>query len=444
MSVIHLTTPIPGPKSKALSERRAKVIAPGVSFLHPIFVERANNASITDVDGNTFLDFTGGIGVMNIGHARPEVTAAAHKQAQLLTHTCFQVTGYESYVAVAEALVRLSPGSFDKRVFLVSTGAEAVENAIKIARGATKRAAVVCFEHAFHGRTLLGMTLTGKATPYKAGFGPYAPEVYRLPYPYPYRGLGMELVPGEGETPDGSRLEKALKTQVRPQDVAAILLEPVLGEGGFIPAPAPFLRELRAFCDKHGIVLILDEIQSGFARTGAMFASQKLGVVPDLMTVAKSIAGGYPLAGVVGKASLMDPIAVGGLGTTYGGNPIACAAALASIEVMEKHDLPGRAEALGQRVRQRFVSMAEKVPLIGEVRGLGAMLAVELVRDRKTKEPADKETQAVVQKARERGLLLLSAGTFGNVLRFLMPLTIEDAALDEGLAVLEAVLGEVR
>jgi 4-aminobutyrate aminotransferase / (S)-3-amino-2-methylpropionate transaminase / 5-aminovalerate transaminase len=444
MSTIAISGPIPGAKSKALLERRSRVVAPGVSLLHPIFVERAHGSTVTDVDGNTFLDFTGGIGVLNIGHTHDDVAAAVAKQVRQLTHTCFQVTGYEPYVAVAEALVRLAPGDFDKRVFLVSSGAEAIENAVKIARGATKRGAVLCFEHAFHGRTLLGMTLTGKAVPYKAGFGPYAPEVYRLPYPYPYRGLGMELVPAAGDTPDGSRIEKALKTVVRPQDLAAVIIEPVLGEGGFLAAPPAFLQELRAFCDKYGIVFIADEVQTGFARTGEMFACEALGVVPDLMCVAKSIAGGMPLAAVVGKASIVDQVGVGGLGGTYAGNPVSCAAALAAIAVIESQGLVARAAALGSRLRTRLSAMAEKLPLIGEVRGVGAMVAIELVRDRKTREPADKETQAAIAWARDRGLLLLGAGTYGNVIRFLMPLTISDAELDEGLAIVEAALAAVR
>jgi len=425
MGAIRITGPIPGPKSKALAERRARAVIPGVSTAHPIFVASAAGSTITDVDGNTFLDFTGGIGVMNVGHARPEVVAAIGRAAAQLTHCAFQVAGYESYVAVAEKLVALAPGVGDKRALLVSTGAEAVENAVKIARAHTRRAGVLAFEHGFHGRTLLGMTLTGKSTPYRAGFGPYAPEVYRLPFPYTYR----DKHPGP--------LEAALQTIVRPADLAAVILEPVLGEGGFLVPPTAFWHDLRAFCDKHGVLLIADEVQSGFARTGKMFACERLGVAPDLVTMAKSIAGGLPLAAVVGRAEVMDSVPKGGVGGTYAGNPVACEAALAAIGVLEGIVASGRAADLGARVRERMTLLAAKVPLVGDVRGLGAMQAIELVRDRATKEPAPTETQAIIAAARDRGLLLLSAGTWGNVLRFLFPLTISDDELDEGLGVLE-------
>lgn len=428
-NIIDIRTEIPGPGSRALSARRALAVAPGVGTAHPIFVASASGAAVTDVDGNTFLDFTGGIGVLNIGHARPEVTAAVAEQAARLTHAAFQVAGYEGYVAVCEALCRTAPGEGDKRAFLVSTGAEAVENAIKIARRHTGRAAVLCFEHGFHGRTLLGMSLTGKTTPYKVGFGPFAPEIYRLPYPYPYRDQGPRLP-----------LDQALLTIVRPAELAAVLIEPVLGEGGFVVPPVAFLAELRAFCDEHGIVLIADEIQSGFGRTGTLFACEGLGLRPDLVTVAKSIAGGLPLAGVVGRASIMDSVTPGGLGGTFAGNPVACAAALAAMELLEKEVRSGRPAAMGQKLHARLLQLARRCPLIGEVRGLGPMQAIELVREPSTKEPAPAETAAVIAKARDRGLLILSAGTYGNVIRFLAPLTISDEALDEGLSVLESVL----
>ncbi|MBI2892881.1 MAG: 4-aminobutyrate--2-oxoglutarate transaminase [Deltaproteobacteria bacterium] len=428
MGAIQIRGPIPGPRSIELTERRARAVAPGVSTLHPVFVERASGATVTDVDGNTFLDFTGGIGVMNVGHARPEVVAAVAEQAARITHACFQVAGYEQYVALAETLCRIAPGAGPKKVFLCSTGAEAVENAVKIARAHTRRPGILCFEHAFHGRTLLGMTLTGKVAPYKAGFGPFAPEVYRLPYPYTYR---------HGRWTD---IERSLKTMVAPTDLAAVVIEPVLGEGGFVVAPQEFLAELRAFCDRHGIVLVADEVQTGFGRTGRMFACERLGLDPDLVTMAKSMAGGMPLGAVVGRASIVDSVGPGGLGGTYAGNPVACAAAIATIAVYERDDVPPRADALGARVHERMLALKETVPLIGDVRGLGAMQAIELVRDRATKEPADTETRDVVARARQAGLLLLSAGSYGNVIRFLFPLTIGDGELDEGLAVVERVL----
>lgn len=428
-NIIDIRTTIPGPASRALSERRARAVAPGVGTAHPIFVASASGAALTDVDGNTFLDFTGGIGVLNIGHARPEVATAVAEQAARLTHAAFQVAGYEGYVAVCEALCRIAPGKEDKRAFLVSTGAEAVENAVKIARRHTGRAAVLCFEHGFHGRTLLGMSLTGKTTPYKVGFGPFAPEIYRLPFPYPYRDRGPR-----------PPLVQALQTIVRPAELAAVVIEPVLGEGGFVVPPVAFLAELRALCDEHGIVLIADEIQSGFGRTGTLFACEGLGLSPDLMTVAKSIAGGLPLAGVVGRASIMDAVTPGGLGGTFAGNPVACAAALAAIDLLEREVRSGRPAAMGQKLHGRLLQLQRRCPLIGEVRGLGPMLAIELVRDQTTKEPAPVETAAVIAKARDRGLLLLSAGTYANVIRFLAPLTISDAALEEGLSVLESVL----
>lgn len=424
---IHIVGPAPGPRSLALTERRKRAVAPGIATTHPIFVASAAGSTVTDVDGNVFLDFTGGIGVMNVGHTQPVVVQAIQRQSALLTHACFQVAGYEGYVALAEKLCALTPGTFEKRAMFVSTGAEAVENAVKIARVHTGRAGVLCFEHGFHGRTLLTMTLTGKAVPYKVG-GAYAPEVYRLPFPYRYRDQ------------DPRPLARALATVVRPTELAAVIIEPVLGEGGFVVAPADFLKELRNFCDQHGIVLIADEVQTGFGRTGTLFASQSLDLVPDLLTLAKSIAGGLPLAAVVGRASVIDSVGPGGLGGTFGGNPIACAAGLQAVALLEELVASGRAKAVGARIAARLQRLRETSPLIGDVRGLGAMQAIELVRDRATKEPADTETKAIVAQAREHGLLLMAAGTYGNVIRFLAPLTISDAELDEGFDVLEAAL----
>ena len=432
MPAISLTTPIPGPRSRALAARQATAVTAGLSVAHPIFVAHASGATVTDVDGNTLIDFTGGIAVMNVGHARPEVVDAIAHAAQAFTHSAFQVAPYESYIAVAEKLCALAPIPGETRALLLSTGAEAVENAVKIARAATGRAGVLCFEHAFHGRTLLGMSLTGKTVPYKHGFGPFAPEVYRLPHPYPYRGISI---------PAG--LEAALQTIVQPSELAAVIIEPVLGEGGFITPPPEFWPELRAFCNRHGVLLILDEVQTGFGRTGTMFAAEQIGVAPDLMTVAKSMAGGMPLSGVVGRADVMNAVPKGGVGGTYGGNPVACAAALAAMRIVEREIVgTGRAAAIGRIVRDRLERLAARVPLVGEVRGLGAMLAIELVRDAHTKEPAAQETQTAIAAARDRGVLLLSAGTYGNVIRFLMPLSIDDDTLAEGLAVVEQAMGQ--
>jgi 4-aminobutyrate aminotransferase / (S)-3-amino-2-methylpropionate transaminase / 5-aminovalerate transaminase len=432
VGVIHLTGDIPGPRSLALMQRRRRAVLDGVATLHPIFIDRASGATVTDVDGNTFLDFTGGIGVMNAGHADPAVSNAIAAQASRFTHACFQVMGYESYVAVAEMLIHLMPGAFPKRALLLSTGAEAVENAIKIARAYTKRAAVLCFEHAFHGRTLLGLTLTGKAAPYKSAFGPFAPEVYRLPFPYSYRDQGVR-----------GPLDEALKTLVRPDDLAAIIVEPILGEGGFVVPPAAFLQELRALADRHGIVLILDEVQSGFGRSGTMFACERFGIEPDLITLAKSMGAGMPLAAVIGRAPVMDAIQPGGVGGTFAGNPVACAAALEAMAIIERTVRSGQAERLGMRLRERLDELAVRCPLVGEVRGVGAMQAIELVRDRRTKEAAGAETADVVSAARARGLLLVSCGTYGNVIRFLMPLTTPVEWLDEALDVLDASVGVV-
>jgi 4-aminobutyrate aminotransferase/(S)-3-amino-2-methylpropionate transaminase len=431
-AAIQLTGPVPGPRSAALLERRKKSVLAGVATLHPIFVERASGSTVTDVDGNTFIDFAGGIGVMNTGHVNPAVTDAVTAQAARFTHVCFQVMGYEPYIEVAETLARLTPGSFEKRTLLVSTGAEAIENAIKIARGFTKRGAVLCFEHGFHGRTLLALSLTGKASPYKAGFGPFPSEIYRLPFPYAYRGQGID-----------DTLDNVLRTIVAPQELAAIIVEPVLGEGGFVVPPKAFLDELRDFATRHGIVLIADEVQTGFGRTGTMFACEQFEIEPDLITLAKSMSAGLPLAAVVGRATIMDTIPPGGVGGTFAGNPLSCAAALQAMQVIEQLVKAGTAAHLGARLRTRLDRFAADFPLIGEVRGLGAMQAIELVRDRTTKEPASTETATIVRLARARGLLLFPAGTYGNVLRFLMPLTTPIEVLDEGLDVLEQVLREV-
>jgi 4-aminobutyrate aminotransferase/(S)-3-amino-2-methylpropionate transaminase len=424
----RIKTEIPGPKSRALMERRRGAVSSGVGIATPIFAREARGALLTDVDGNTFIDFGGGIGVTNVGHSEPRVVEAIKEQAERFLHTCFYVTEYESYVELAEKLNALVPGDFEKRSMFVNSGAEAVENAVKISRSYTGRPAILAFENSFHGRTLLTMTLTGKADPYKKGFGPFAPEVYRMPAPYPYRG------PSEEEW--FAAFERAL-VSVDVGSVAAVIVEPVSGEGGFIPFPDSCMRRLREFCDEHGIVLIVDEVQTGFGRTGRMFAIEHSGVVPDLVTTAKSLGGGMPIAGVTGRAEVMDAVHTGGLGTTYGGNPLACAAALAVIEAFEKEDLLGRANYLGERIMGAMRRIQQRHPdLVGDVRGRGPMAAMELVRDAESKTPDKERTGKVVEAALQEGLILLTAGQYGNVIRTLMPLPITDDELEEGLEIL--------
>ena len=413
------------PRSKQLLETRHEHVPRGVGAAHPIVIGSASGSTLWDVDGRAYVDFTGGIGVLNVGHSHPRVVQAVRAQLERLSHVSFQVATYEPYVALAERLNRIAPVRGRAKTLLVTTGVEAVENAVKIARAATGRPAVVTFHHGFHGRTLLGMTLTGKARPYRQSFGPFAPEVYQAPYPYAYRGWD--------EARALASFDELLQAQVAPDRIAAVLIEPVLGEGGFVPAPAGFLAGLRERADAHGILLIADEIQSGFGRTGRMFALEHAGVEADLVTVAKSLAGGLPLAGVVGTASVMDAPEPGGLGGTYGGNPLACAAALAVLDVFEREHVLTRAVALGARLRAELDRAAARHACIGDVRGIGPMVAVELVHDRGTRRPASDLAQAVVAAARERGLLLLTAGMHGNVIRFLAPLLIDDADLDPAL-----------
>ena len=434
--VIDLKTELPGPKSRALSARRAAAVTRGVGFSSGIAVLQADNAVITDVDGNRLVDFAGGIGVMNAGHRHPGLVDAVRQQLDHLTHTCFAVSSYESYIAVAEQLNRLTPGTHDKRSILVNSGAEAIENAVKIARYATGRQAVVAFEHAFHGRTNLTMAMTAKPMPYKKGFGPFAPEIYRAPYPYCYRcpssggGRCCQSAPGYWD--------RIFTNLVDPGQVAAIVMELEAGEGGFIPAPPEAVAAIAAFAKQHGILFVADEIQTGFGRTGKMFACNHYDLVPDLIVTAKSLAGGLPLAAVTGRAEIMDAVHPGGLGGTYGGNPLACAAALAIIEAMEKEKITERGAAVGLKLRARFEKMAARFPSIGDVRGLGAMMAMELVKDRITREPDKDKTSRVQAEALKRGVLLLTTGTYGNVIRALVPLTVEDAVLAEGLDALEA------
>jgi 4-aminobutyrate aminotransferase/(S)-3-amino-2-methylpropionate transaminase len=429
---IELKTDLPGPRSREILARKERVIADPLSIYLPIVIDRAHGALVTDVDGNTFVDFAGGVGCLNVGHSHPEVVAAAQEQLQRFAHTDFTIVPYEVYVTLAERLLERAPFRGPAKAAFFNAGTEAVENAVKFARAYTGRPAVIGFEGAFHGRTLLSLTLTSKTHPYKAGLGPFAPEVYRVPFPSDYRG----------PTADEAlrALRRALTTQVAAETVAAIVVEPVQGEGGFVPAPREFMEGLRAVCDEHGIVLVVDEVQTGFARTGRMFAIEHYGIEPDLITVAKSIAAGLPLSGVLGKAEIMDAPGDSAVGGTYVGNPVAQAAALAVLDVIDEEGLVDRARRLGETMRSRMESWQERFDAIGDVRGLGAMLAIELVHDRETKEPAPELATAVTRAAFERGLLLLKAGIHSNCIRVLGPLTISDGELDEALAVWEEAL----
>jgi len=435
--VVDLKTEVPGPKSRALTGRRRAAVSAGIAELLPVFIAGGKGALLTDVDGNMFIDFTGGIGVMNVGHANPRLVERVKEQVEKFTHTCFAVAGYEPYVELAERLNALAPGSSEKRSFFLNSGAEAVENAVKIARSYTGRQAVIAFENAFHGRTLLAASLTSKIDPYKKGFGPFVPEIYRVPAPYPYRcPVGRNCSGGcQGNCFDV--FGKAFSGYVEAGNVAAIIVEPVAGEGGFIPLPDFYLRQLRELCDEHGILMIADEVQSGFGRTGTMFAIEHSGVEPDLMTTAKSMAGGLPLAGVTGKAEIMDSIAPGGVGTTYGGNPLACAAALAVLDTFDEDGLLERAKQVGERVTGAMKGIqADHPDVVGDVRGLGAMTAMEIVTDAESRKPNKVLTARIVENAMKEGLLLVTAGQYGNVIRTLMPLPITDAELDEGLEIL--------
>jgi 4-aminobutyrate aminotransferase/(S)-3-amino-2-methylpropionate transaminase len=429
---VELVTPVPGPRSRAVLERHAQVVADPLSVYLPIVIQEGRGSTVTDVDGNTFLDFTGGVGCLNVGHAHPHVVAAVQEQASRFLHTDYTIVAYEVYVELAERLLARAPFAGPAKAAFFNAGTEAVENAVKFARAYTGRPALIAFEGAFHGRTLLSLTLTSKTHPYKAGLGPFAPEVYRLPFPGEYRG------PSTDEALDA--IERAFSTQVAAEQVAAIVIEPVQGEAGFVPAPAAFLHEIRRICDEHGIALVVDEVQTGFARTGRFFAIEYYGIEPDLITVAKSIAAGLPLSGVLGKAPIMDAPGENAVGGTYVGNPVAQAAALAVLDVIDEEDLPGRAAAIGEAMRLRMLVWQERFAAIGDVRGVGAMLAIELVGDRATKEPASDLTTAVLQEAFRRGLLLLRAGVHGNCVRVLCPLVLTDAELEEGLGIWEEAL----
>jgi 4-aminobutyrate aminotransferase/(S)-3-amino-2-methylpropionate transaminase len=429
---IELRTEVPGPRSREIMERLSRVVATPLAINLPIVAHEARGALLTDVDGNTFVDFTGGVGVLNVGHAHPQVVSAIQEQAARFTHTDFTIVPYEVYVEASERLLAVAPFTGPAKAAFFNSGAEAVENAVKIARLATGRAGVIGFTGAFHGRTLMAVTLTAKADPYKRGLGPFAPEVYRAPFPNLYRGPDARTALAE--------LEELLETQLAPETVASIVFEPQQGEGGFLPAPQEFVEGLRRIADRHGIVLVADEVQTGFGRTGRMFAMEHYGVEPDLLTVAKSIAGGLPLSGVLGKAAIMDAPHEGAIGGTYVGNPVALAAAVAVLDVIEQEGLVERAGAIGDTIRTRMLVWQERWPQIGDVRGLGAMLAIELVDDPVTKAPASKLATAVIDAATQRGLLLLKAGMYGNCIRVLCPLVITDAELDDALAAWEDAL----
>jgi 4-aminobutyrate aminotransferase/(S)-3-amino-2-methylpropionate transaminase len=442
MSTIQLKTKIPGPKSKALAERRNQAVARGLSIATPVYVAKANGAILEDVDGNRYIDLAGGIGCLNVGHRSPEVMAAIEDQLDRFLHTCVQVTAYQGYVELAERMNQVTPGRFPKKTLFVNSGAEAVENAVKIARAYTKRPGIIAFEDGFHGRTMMTLALTSKTHPYKAGFQPFPGEVYRIPYAYCYR-CSYNLKYPSCDLYCARHLEDTFKRVVAQEGVAAVIAEPVLGEGGFVAPPFDYFKTLVDLCHKHNVLFIADEVQSGFGRTGALFASERYGIEPDLIVTAKSLGGGLPLAAVTGRAEIMDAPGPGGLGGTFAGNPLSCAAALAVLDLFEKEDLYTRANRLGERFQKRAYDWQKKWPMIGDVRGLGAMQALELVQSQDKREPAPEETKQITQYCYEHGVITISAGSYGNVVRLLMPLVITDAQMDEALDVLEGALKTV-
>jgi 4-aminobutyrate aminotransferase / (S)-3-amino-2-methylpropionate transaminase / 5-aminovalerate transaminase len=429
---IALKTELPGPRSREILARKARAVADPLSLTFPIVIAEGRGATLTDVDGNTFLDLTGGVGCLNVGHSHPQVVAAAREQLDRFGHTDFTIVPYEMYVRLAERLCELTPISGSTKAAFFNAGTEAVENAVKFARSYTKRPAVIAFEGGFHGRTLLSLTLTSKTHPYKAGLGPFAPEVYRVPFAQDYRGPDARTAL--------AALEQALVTQVAAEDVAAIVIEPVQGEGGFVVAPRPFLEGVRRVCNDNGIVLVVDEVQTGFGRTGKLFAIEHYGVEPDLITMAKSIAAGLPLSVVVGRAEIMDAPGDSAIGGTYVGNPVAQAAALAVLDVIDEEELLQRAVTIGETLRTRMCAWSDRFEAVGDVRGLGAMMAIELVHDRDSKDPAPELASAIVEAATERGVLLLKSGIYSNCIRVLVPLVITEAELDEALDVWEEAL----
>src|SRR6201997_1712415 len=442
MATIQLRTEIPGPKSRALSERRAQAVPRGLSHGTPIYVAKAEDSWLEDVDGNRYIDFAGGIGCLNVGHRRDEVVGAVKDQLDRFLHTCVQVTPYELYVRLAERMNEVTPGRFPKKTMFVNSGAEAVENAVKIARAYTKRPGIIAFEDAFHGRTMMTLALTSKTHPYKAGFAPFPGEVYRVPFAYCYRCSYSKKYPS-CDLYCARHLEDTFKRVVANEEVAAVIAEPVLGEGGFIAPPPDYFQVLIELCHKYGILFIADEVQSGFGRTGALFASERYGIEPDLLVTAKSLGGGLPLAGVTGRAEIMDAPGPGGLGGTFAGNPVACEAALAVLDIFEQQDLYRRADELGERFQQRAREWQKRWPMIGDVRGLGAMQAIELVKSSETREPAKEETNKITQYCYEHGVITISAGSYSNVIRVLVPLVITKEQMGEALDVLESAIAAV-
>jgi 4-aminobutyrate aminotransferase/(S)-3-amino-2-methylpropionate transaminase len=436
MPSIQIRTEVPGPRSRAWIERKERVVANAKALWVPVFVESAEGALVTDVDSNTYIDFAGGIGCLAVGHSNPAVTSAVRDQVARFLHTDFTIMAYDSYVELAEQLCKRLPITGPTKAAFFNSGAEAVENAVKIAKAATGRPAVIAYEGAFHGRTHMAMSLTSKQHPYKAGFGPFAPEVYRVAFPYTYRW------PGDGDASAGALddLRRAFTTRIAPESVAAIVIEPIQGEGGFVPAPAAYLQGLREICTEHGIVLVADEVQTGFGRTGTLFAIEQSGIEPDLVCVAKSIAGGLPLSGVLGRAEIMDAPGDSTIGGTYVGNPVACAAALAVLEEIDRLDLCTRAREIGEALTRRMRTLQSRVPQLGDVRGLGSMIGLEFVRDAGTREPAPELATRVAEHALRHGLVLLKAGLHGNVIRNLAPLVISDEQLAEALDVLQAAI----
>ena len=423
-----------GTESERILEARSRYVARGVA-VSPVVIDRAEGARIWDVDGRSYIDFAGGIGCQNTGHNFPSAVAAIHEQVDRYLHQCFMVSAYEPYVEVCRRLAELSPcGDGEQRSILVNSGAEAIENAVKISRVSTGRQGVVVFDYAFHGRTLLAMTMTSKVVPYKAGFAPFAPEVYRTVAPYPFRGVDTDAAI--------AALEHMFKADVAPESIACVVLETVQGEGGFIPMPGDFLQALSAVCREHGILYVADEVQSGIGRTGPVWAVEHFGVEPDLVVSGKSLGGGLPLAGVTGRAEVVDAVPPGGLGGTFGGNPVACAAAVAVLDEVATDEFRARADALGERIRARLDILAARIPEVGEVRGLGPMLALELVEDPASRRPATALARRVTEIARDRGLMLLTCGLYTNVLRVLVPILAEDAEVEEGLEILEASLAD--
>ena len=442
MSTIQLRTPIPGPKSKALTARRAQAVPRGLSHGTPIYVAKAEGAGLEDVDGNRFIDFAGGIGCLNVGHRREAIVRSVREQLDRFMHTCVQVTPYEGYIRLAERMNEVTPGKFPKKTLFVNSGAEAIENAVKIARAYSKRPAIIAFEDAFHGRTMMTLALTSKTHPYKAGFAPFPGDVYRIPFAYCYR-CSYSLKYPSCDLYCARHLEDTFKRVVANEEVAAVIAEPVLGEGGFVAPPPDYFKVLVDLCHKYGVLFIADEVQSGFGRTGAMFASERYGIEPDILVTAKSLGGGLPLAAVTGRAEIMDAPGPGGLGGTFAGNPLSCAAALAVLDLFEHEDLLTRANELGDQFQRRAREWQRRWPIVGDVRGLGGMQAIELVQSQETKAPATEETKQITQYCYEHGLIMITAGTYSNVIRVLVPFVATKGQIDEGLDVLESALAKV-